>query len=66
MQEVSETLRNYPDLQGPVWCWEGRERSGPNFPLVLTVRDNTSQQQLSKMREGWEEGGEEGTDKDRD
>lgn len=24
-----------------------RERSGPNFSLVLTVRDNTSQQQLS-------------------
>lgn len=55
MQGVSETLRNDPDLQGPVWCWEKRE-VWPNFLFALTGRDNTSQQQLSKVRGGWEDG----------
>lgn len=39
-------------------CGAERAISGPNLPPALTVGDNTSQQQLSKIRRGWREGRE--------
>ncbi len=56
MQGVPETLRNYPDLQGCVVLREGTD-TGAKLSLALTVRDNTSQLQLSKIRRGWKEEG---------
>lgn len=41
--------RNYPDLQGPR-CWEERGGVWAKLCVTLTVRDNTSQQRLSKIR----------------
>lgn len=57
MQEVSEGLRKTVQIFKALFSAvrTARERSGPNFPLVPSVRDKTSQQQLWKLRSSWEE-----------